>query len=443
MGMRPAAHHLRLIKELEDIEAGRNDRLMVCMPPGSAKSTYVSKLYPAWLLARKPNRSIIACSHTSSLSDSFSRDVQSYIRENEETLGLKLVSEPAELWKTDNNGRYRSAGVGGPITGSRADYCLIDDPTKSRADAESFSQREKVWRWFSSDLMTRLRPGGGVVIVMTRWHLDDLGGRILESLPGRFRTLVIPAFAEEGDQLGRSPGQALWSDDSYGYGNTLNETFEEYKKIGAMRDWSALFQQNPIAGSENAIFKTHMIAIEPVAPALSGAIIARSWDLASTASTGSSRADYTAGVKMARMRDGKILVLDVIRFRGGPDEVERAIKNTAEADGFGTTIGLPQDPGQAGKQQVLHLTRMLMGFRVVSSVENGDKATRCAPYASQVNVGNVSLIAGRWNREYIDELAEFPSGSHDDMADASSRCFTLVAQPVYDTSLLWVGEAAL
>ncbi len=120
------------------------------------------------------------------------------------------------------------------------------------------------------------------------------------------------------------------------------------------------------------------------------------------------------------------MVLDVVRLRGGPDEVEAAIVNTAKQDGRGVRVALPQDPGQAGKSQVLYLTRKLAGFMIDSSPESGDKATRAAPVASQVNVGNFAIVRGAWNRPFLDELGGFPSATKDDQVDALSRAFMVV-----------------
>lgn len=136
------------------------------------------------------------------------------------------------------------------------------------------------------------------------------------------------------------------------------------------------------------------------------------------------------GLKLGRLADGAFVVLDVVRLRGGPDEVEAAIFNTAGVDGREVLIGLPQDPGQAGKGQVRYLARRLAGFRVEVSLETGDKATRAAPVASQVNVGNVGLVRAPWNRALLDELAAFPSGRHEDQVDALARAFgALIAPP--------------
>jgi predicted phage terminase large subunit-like protein len=419
----PAPHHRLLISELEAIARGDNDRLLVNMPPGSAKSTYASILFPAWLLSRQPNYSIIGASHTADLAESFSRRTMGVVREHSALLGMDLVTEAVAGWQTSNGGFYKSAGVGGPITGRRADLSIIDDPVKSREDADSERFRDRAWGWFSADLRTRLKPNGRIVVIMTRWHEDDLGGRLLLQQGHLWRVLKLPAIALEDDPLQRSPGEWLWDDNEYGYGAELRKVYDEYQSNGAMRDWGALFQQDP-RPSDGGVFKTHLISTLEASP--SGSHVVRAWDLAATEQVGTRDPDWTAGVKMMRTPEGGFVVLDVIRFRGGPDDVERAIVNTAAQDGHHCRIGIAQDPGQAGKQQILYLTRKLSGYRVESSPETGDKSTRAAPIASQVNVGNVSMVKAKWNATFIDELGSFPSGHKDDQVDALSRAFSMV-----------------
>lgn len=397
---------------------------MINMPPGSAKSTYGSVLFPAWLLAQRPGLDLIGASNTSTLAEGFSRRVMGVIRDNTQVLGYGLTRESAEQWETSSRGKYRAAGVGGAIAGTRADCVIIDDPTRSRADAESETIRESQWNWFTGDLRTRLKPAASIVVIMTRWHPDDLGGRLLENQPGLWRVVSLPAIAGEDDALGRQPGEWLWDGDpAYGYGAELRRVHSEYEAAGATRDWAALYQQAP-RPSEGALFKTTLIPVLDAAP--SGRNVVRAWDLAATQQTGTRNPDWTVGVKLLRTDDSRYIVLDVVRIRGGPDEVEQTIVNTAQQDGRGVRVSIPQDPGQAGKQQVLYLTRKLSGFVVESSPETGDKATRAAPVASQVNIGNVSIVSGSWNNVFLDELAGFPNGQKDDQVDAFSRAFGMV-----------------
>ena len=416
-GQVPAAHHRLIIRELEAVARGDCDRLMLLLPPGSAKSTYASVLFPAWFLTTAPHLSLIGASHTATLAEDFSRRVMGIIRDNQATLGYGLTRESAELWQTTNGGRYRAAGVGGPITGSRADCAIIDDPVKSRADADSETYRDRAWNWYRADLITRLKPGGRIVLIMTRWHEDDLGGRLLQEQPERWRVLKLPALADANDDpLGRSPGAPLWPEWESSAQLALKRS-----DIGE-RDWSALFQQNP-RPAEGSIFQVLRIGTLDAEPA--GSKIVRAWDLAATELTGTRDPDWTVGVKLARVED-RFVVLDVVRVRGGPDVVEAAIVNTAQVDGRGVRISLPRDPGQAGVGQVLYLTRKLAGYPIESSPETGDKATRAMPVASQVNVGNLSLVRAAWNRGFIDELAAFPGGSHDDQVDALGRAFNSI-----------------
>ncbi|MDB5849807.1 MAG: Large terminase subunit, partial [Rhodoferax sp.] len=286
--------------------------------------------------------------------------------------------------------------------------------------------RESQWNWFTADLRTRLKPGAGVVVVMTRWHPDDLGGRLLERQPGLWRVVSIPAIAGDNDPLGRKPGEWLWDKDpKYGYGKELRAAYAEAEASGAMRDWSALYQQQP-TNAEGSLFKIGMVETLEAAPAVTGQVV-RAWDLAATKQIGTRDPDWTAGIKLMRTAEGRFIVLDVVRVRGGPDEVEATIVNTAKRDGLSVRIGLPQDPGQAGKTQVLYLTRKLQGFRVESSTETGDKVTRAAPMAAQANVGNLSVVGGNdWCHKLIDELASFPGGSKDDQVDALSRAFSML-----------------
>ncbi len=413
-GLLPAAHHLRVIAELEALAAGEHDRLMLLLPPGSAKSTYASLLLPPWFFARNPKASIIATSHTGSLAHSFGRGVRGLIAEHALRLGVQLspTSQAAERFGLVQGGSYFAAGVRGPVTGRRADLVIIDDPVKSHREADSAAQRDHLWEWFRSDLVTRLKPGGRMVLVMTRWHPDDLGGRLLESAD-LWRVLRLPALAESDDPLGRAPGEALWP-------SWEGQTALQRKRVlMGERSFAALFQQSPsVPGGR--LFQVKRIAVTDevlVGPSV------RAWDLAASGESG----DWTAGVLLCGGLDrGAYQVLDVVRLQGGPEQVEAAIKRTAAVDGRDVTIGLPQDPGQAGRAQVSYLTRGLAGFRVVSSVESGAKALRAMPVASQANAGNLSLLRGSWNRAFLEELQDFPGGAKDDQVDALSRAFGLL-----------------
>jgi hypothetical protein len=337
VGQAPAAHHRLLIAELEAVARGETERLLVAMPPGSAKSTYASVLLPAWFLAQAPGLAVPGAAHTAALAERFSGRVQALAREHGPALGYGLAGEGRELWQTTTGGEYRAAEVGAGIAGFRADLGVIDDPIRSREEAESPTVRDKVWHWYLSDFAPRLKLGGRVVLILTRWHLDDLAGRLLAAEGSRWRVLKLPAIAGMDDPLGRAPGEPLWADDGYGYGYgaSLGRVRATYEASGATRDWASLFQQEPRPAA-GGLFKTAMVTALDTAPAEpAGARMVRAWDLAATGAAGTRDPDWTAGVLLMRTSDRRLAVLDVVRLRGGPEEVERAILATAERDGRG------------------------------------------------------------------------------------------------------------
>ena len=425
--LRPAPHHALLLRELEAVASGECDRLMVLMPPGSAKSTYASLVFPPWWLARYPASSVIAASHTAGLARRFGRGVRALVTEHAARLGYDLdpASRAAYRFGTTKGGSYFATGVRGPVTGRRADLVLIDDPVKSQAEADSAPARDHLWDWYRSDLTTRLRPGGRIILVMTRWHPDDLGGRLLEG-SDPWRVLRLPALAEEADPLGRAPGAPLWPEWEG------SEALRRKRLVLGDRAFDALFQQSPRAAG-GRLFATARVGFAD-APADGQSV--RAWDLASGTA---GNPDWTVGVKLVRTEAGAFQVADVVRLQGGPHEVEQAILATARRDGSGVPIGLPQDPGQAGRAQVLYLTRMLAGFRVVATPETGAKETRAMPVASQCNAGNLWLLRAAWNRALLEELQDFPAGRKDDQVDALSRAFAMLTETAAPARVVRAG----
>ena len=244
---RPALHHCLLLNQLTSVCRGEIDRLMVLMPPGSAKSTYASLLFPAWWFTQHPDSSVIATSHTTSLAEHFGRQVRELVEEYGDQLGYGLHAsrKAAGHWQTTAKGEYFATGIRGPLTGRRADLVIIDDPVKSHAEADSPVLRDRLWNWYRFDLTTRLKPRGRIVLIMTRWHEDDLAGRLLAQNPAEWQLIRLPALAEENDPLQRQEGAALWPD-----WEDEHALLRRRDTIGE-RAWSALYQQSPrpIVGS--------------------------------------------------------------------------------------------------------------------------------------------------------------------------------------------------
>lgn len=419
----PAAHHRYLISELDSLSRGRVDRLMILMPPGSAKSTYASILFPPWWFTQHPSSSVIAVSHTLALAESFSRRIRNLILDREGQLGYSLVRDEraAANWRLSSGGEYVAVGVRGGITGRRADLILIDDPIKSQAEADSTLHRQQLWEWYKSDLITRLKPGGRIIVIMTRWHEDDLGGQLLTANPEEWRVLKLPALAEENDPLGRAVGEPLWP--------TWEDrvALERKRTTIGERAWMSLFQQSPRPAT-GSVFKVTELAIVDAAPPVGDGRVVRAWDLAATVATAQNNPDWTVGVKMLRDQQHRFTVLDVVRLRGTPRQIEDKIVATARLDGQTVWIGLPEDPGQAGKAQISYLAGRLAGFRLVTSRETGSKLTRAMPFSSQVEAGNVALVRADWNYQLIEEMRDFPMGRKDDQVDAMVRAFGTLAQ---------------
>lgn len=236
-----ASHHERIADRLEAVERGEVDRLMIFMPPRHGKSELASKRFPAWCLGRNPRRQIIAASYNSDLADDFGRNVRNIVAEPEfgqvfPSVSLATDSKAANRMNTNHGGAYVAAGVGTAVTGRGAHIALIDDPLKDRAEADSERRRELVWDWYRSTLFTRLMPGGAIVLIQTRWHEDDLAGRLLESEGrvedgGQWEVLELPAL--------NADGKALWPE---WYDETA---LARIKATVGPREWSALYQQRP------------------------------------------------------------------------------------------------------------------------------------------------------------------------------------------------------
>ena len=412
------------------IEVDSPSHLFLCgrsMTP-THNSTYASVVFPSKYLGENPNRKIILASYGDDLARKMGRRTRSIIKQARYKgifkTGLSNESQAANEFSLTNGSEYMSCGILGGVTGNRAHGIIIDDPIKGREQANSDTIRNKTWDAYEDDLKTRLIPGGWIVIIQTRWHEDDLSGRILpEGWNGEsgkilckdgneWEVVCLQAKCEvENDPLGRKPGEYLWTE------WFDRKHWAQFEKN--LRTWNALYQQRP-SPLEGDIFKPDKIEIIPVLP-IGFIEWVRGWDFAST-TTG----DWTAGIKLGLMGDGRLVISDVVRIRVGPDERDAALLNAAKRDGDDCKQSIPQDPGQAGVTQVKYLTKQLAGFRVHSSVESGNKEVRAESIASQVNVGNVLMLKAEWNDAFVGELRTFPSGTYDDQVDGLSRAYALL-----------------
>lgn len=379
------------------------------MPPGSAKSTYSSVLFATWLIA-KQNANILAASHTTELAEKWGRRVRNLISEHSLILDASLAadSQAAGRWALTSGAEYYAAGVGTGIAGFRAKFGLIDDPIRSRQDADSELIRDRIWDWYINDFRTRLVPGAREVIIQTRWHEDDLAGRALNH--SDWHVVSLPAIAEENDPLGRKPGDPLW-DDGYGYGAQVLEL----QKNTPARTWSALYQQRP-APEDGDYFKAEWFRPYTEIPDRGSLRIYGASDYAVTADGG----DYTVHVVVGVDPEGRMYLLDL--WRGQTDSArwidiwcDEVIewKPIEWGEENGQILGaLGPFIEQRAKDRGAYVYR-----RQIPS--KSDKAVRAQPIRGLMAMRGLYVpINAPWYPAFRAELLSFPAGKHDDQVDA-------------------------
>lgn len=378
------------------------------MPPGSAKSTYASILFIPWLLA-SASYNVLAASHTTELAEKWGRRVRNLIAEHTTTLGIALAedSQAAGRWALKSGAEYYAAGVGTGIAGFRAKLGLIDDPIRSRQDADSDLIRERVWDWYINDFKTRLVPGAAEILIQTRWHEDDLAGRALNH--EQWKIVCLPALAQPNDPLGRKPGEPLWRDDSYGYGDQLLAL----SKTTPPRTWSALYQQAP-APDEGTYFKAEWLKSYDRIPA--NLKVYGASDNAVTQDGG----DYTVHIVIGIDPDWHIYVLDLWRKQTASDQW---VESFCDLVAYWKPIGWAQETGQIKASVGPFLERRMRERKAYVATAlfpaRHDKATRAQSIRGRMALDGLYLPKqADWVADFRSELLAFPAGKHDDQVDA-------------------------
>lgn len=448
LGLEPSEHHKIILNALEDVRLGRCKRLIICLPPGSAKSTYASYIWPSWVLGHHPDWPIILASHTQSLAESFSVKVRTLIQ-SKEYLNfwgidkfLSDLDQARDNWKTIGGGGILSVGAEGAITGYRSQIGIIDDPFSGRQDADSPLRRQRVWDWYINDFWTRLKPSAGVVIIATRWHEDDLIGRLVERQNKggeQWKIISIPMECDSADDpLKRKIGERLWS----GY---FTEDMVRIAKLDA-RAWSALYQQRPRPGSggefERKWIKFYHNEPELERPGKSVYILVDPSSGKRTATTGANKSDYTSICVIGLGEDGNYYLLDALRDRLTLTDRGRALmklhRKWKPIEVRYEEYGMQADIAYINELQERENYRFSI-IPVKGRLDKENRIRRMVPtfaqgkfffpqtlYRSMDNVV-VDLIDVFTEQEYL----AFPVGRHDDMIDAMSRIF----EP--DLPLIW------
>lgn len=404
---RPAAHHKLIADKLEAVERGEIDRLMIFMPPRHGKSELASRRFPAWYLGRNPGRQIIAASYNSDLATDFGREVRNIVDSPEYgcvfDTRLREDSRAADRWNTDGGGAYVAAGVGTAITGRGAHVLLIDDPLKDRAEADSEVQRQRVWDWFTSTAYTRLMPGGAVVVIQTRWHEDDLAGRLLEkqSDDDRWEVLELPALDKDGKALWPE-----WYDE---------RALERIRKSIGPRDWSALFQQSP-APEEGDFFKADWLKPFDRFPDRETMRVYGGSDYATTQDGG----DYTVHAVVGLDPEGRMYLLDLWRKQTSTnvwiEEFCRLVKTWKP-------MAWAEETGQINSGVGPFITQRQRELKAYCVREQfptrGDKAVRAQSMRGRMELDGLYVDhSAPWFSAFRAELLSFPAGKNDDQVDA-------------------------
>lgn len=411
-----AAHHRLIAEKLERVERGECKRLMIFAPPRHTKSELASRRFPAWYMGRHPDHQLITATYAAEFAQDFGREVRGIVSSDDFARifpGVQLAddSQARGLWHTTAGGVYVSVGVGGPITGRGAHIALIDDPVKNRQDADSEVLRNSVWKWYTSTLRTRLMPGGAIVLVLTRWHEDDLAGRLLDAAEHggeQWETVTLPAVAEADDVMGRSPGDALWPE-WYPV-----EELDRIKAAVGARDWSALYQQQPVPDTggqfERSWFQWYETNELPERLNYYGAS-----DYAVTVKGGDWTEHGVAGIDA----DGEIWMRDWWSGQDAPDVTIDA--KLALAHQY-RTLSWYGEKGVIEKAIGPATNRAMRDSKRWTAMEylptTGDKVARVASFRARAQAGVVHLPRGqRWADELVQQLCAFPAGKHDDKVD--------------------------
>lgn len=393
---------------------GDIDRLALFLPPGAAKSTYASQLFPPWYLAQHPSHKIICASHTVELAEKWGRRARNLINEHSLTLGIRIAddSQAAGRWQTTAGGEYYAAGVDRAIAGYRANLVVIDDPVRSRADAESETVRDSTWEWYKSDVYSRLLPGARIVLIQTRWHEDDLAGRILGDMAAggdKWSIISLPALAEANDALGREPGEPLWPE-----WEDL-EALERKRQVAGPRNWSALYQQRP-APEEGDYFKSEWLKPYDTAPAPSTLRIYGGSDFAVTADGG----DWTVHCVVGLDPEGRMYLLGLWR---GQTASDAWIESFCDLVLKYKPVGWAFEQGQINSGVGPFLRRRMRERSAYVAIEHfptrGDKAVRAQSIRGRMGVDGLYVPHREsWYPDLRSELLSFPAGKHDDQVDA-------------------------
>ena len=420
-GFKVGPHHRKLAKIFKDVIEGKKRRVIINIAPRMGKSEFSSYLFPAFFLGNFPEKKIIMGTHTAGLSEDFGRRVRNLIEGEEyhELFPDTVVADDqkaAGKWSTGAGGQYYAAGVGGALAGRGADLFVIDDPhSEQDVKANSRLAFDTAWSWFQTGPLQRLMPGGAIIVIMTRWSLLDLTGRLIdyqtrnpEAEP--WEIVELPAILHENTDKEKSLWPEQWP-------------LEQLKKAKASLDpryWNAQYMQNPTSENSAIISRKHWRIWDHDDPPQCEYII-QSWD---TAFETKNNSDYSActtwGVFYNEEENDspQVILLDAFKERMAfPDLKQAALKHYKEWEPDAFIV----EKKAAGAPLIQELRAMGIPVQEFSPSRGNDKHVRLNAVADLFTSGRIWAPDTRWAREVIEEVAAFPVGEHDDFVDTTSQ----------------------
>lgn len=470
--------HELIASTLDQVVSGEIKRLMIFAPPQHGKSELTSVRLPAYWLGRRPNDPVILASYVADLAEKHSRESRQIVESPEyaalfgkqatdefydKPIATRADSRAVHRWQLTHpwRGGLRAVGVNGPVTGHGALLGIIDDPFENWKQAQSLTMRDSVWDWWRGTFRPRIWEGGAIILIMTRWHEDDLAGRLLQVDGAAWMVLRLPALAEtqqerdqnneylglpigEPDPLGRLPGEAL---SPQRFSATTLVEMQKEGEVGSLA-FAAEYQGVPRAAEGNRFkriwfYGEHNDRVRPTVPEFASYV--RYWDKAGTqGGTGAA----TAGVLLAK-HEKLTYVVDVVKGHWSAGEREAEIKATAARDAlkygqYNVRIYVEQEPGSGGKESAEATIANLAGYIIEADPPSGNKDARLEPFAVQLEAGNVRMVIGDWNKDYIEEFVALPNGKRRDQADATAGAFNKLhsddAPGFMKTKTRWPGQ---
>lgn len=392
-------------------------RIIISAPPRHGKTELISIGTSTWVLENFPRKNVILTCYGADLAEQAGRRVRDILQDHKDELTngrLRRDATKINAFLTESDGYMFSVGLGGAITGRGAHLLVVDDYIKEIKEALSPTYRQYVWDWFVTTARTRLEPGASIIIIATRWHSDDLIGRLLKAQPGRWTNIVFPAIAEADDVIGRKVGDPLFSERF-----PIEELIVTREDMGSMF-FDAMYQQRPVDESRRLANGEWLKRVD-LMPNIETMKRIRIWDLAATQDGG----DFTVGTHCCYEKPtDRFFIPSVIRRQISPNQIETLVRQTAISDGFSCAIGIEQEPGASGIALCEHYERtVLPEFKVVRIPTVKNKIARAQPFLAAAEASKVYLVTGSWNNEFVKEVDSFP-GEYDDQVDTASAGYT-------------------